>query len=242
MQNKILESLIKMEENAVSPVEVAEDKVNIYSSLYESLINSANRVKTNNCKSNLDITGLYEKALQEGIHNVYPNNHWTDITKCNIRQTLLENKNDVKATINRIVKESIDNNFCDEYIDVEGMFTGKAGGHIHIDELKAIYDEDKDWDPSISEASSFEDWMNGTIESGYLVAITEDDEDDFEVEESLKEKIDDELFKKGYFADAKDNNDPWHRNSKAPHINKIMHRIGKEEIPLNAFVKPSYID
>jgi hypothetical protein len=49
---------------------------------------------------------MYEHALIEGINNIYPDKHWSDVTNCNIQQTLLENNNDVEKTITKILMEA----------------------------------------------------------------------------------------------------------------------------------------
>lgn len=74
--------------------------------LKESLMRKVNQVNTANCKNSFELTKAYEKALQEGINNIYPDIHWSDATKCDIFSTLLATNNDIDETVNQILFET----------------------------------------------------------------------------------------------------------------------------------------
>lgn len=72
--------------------------------VYKSLVEHTGKVNTKLCKTSLDKTALYEFALKEALHNEFPDKHWSEITGCDIRATLLESGNDIDKTARRIVE------------------------------------------------------------------------------------------------------------------------------------------
>jgi len=72
--------------------------------IYVSLVEKANKVDTKLCKTNLEKTSLYENALKEALQNEYPDKHWSELTDCDIRTTLLESGNDIDKTARKIVE------------------------------------------------------------------------------------------------------------------------------------------
>ena len=104
--NTLTEALSKLEK-IEKPVE--ENKIRLskeQKTLKESLMRKVNQVNTANCRNSFELTKAYEKALQEGINNVYPDIHWSDVTNCDIMSTLLTTNNDVDETVNRILFET----------------------------------------------------------------------------------------------------------------------------------------
>lgn len=59
------------------------------------------------------------------------------------------------------LKESID--FTQVFEDPQGMF-GEPGGIVTTQELKDYWDEEYEWDPTLQDFNSFEDWYEDTIE------------------------------------------------------------------------------
>ena len=72
--------------------------------VYMSLLEKADKVDIKLCKTSLDKTALYESALKEALNNEFPDKHWSEITDCDIRTTLLESGNDLDKTARKIVE------------------------------------------------------------------------------------------------------------------------------------------
>lgn len=75
------------------------------------------------------------------------------------------------------------------YQDMDGSTLGDIGTTATEEELRRLYDEWHDSDPVVSEYDSFEDWLDDTVNNGYLKKIAgsesveaaeEDDEDDYD--------------------------------------------------------------
>lgn len=81
-----------------------EDNFDKSNPVYMSLLEKADKVDTKLCKTSLDKTALYESALKEALNNEFPDKHWSEITDCDIRATLLESGNDLDKTARRIVE------------------------------------------------------------------------------------------------------------------------------------------
>lgn len=138
---KILESLIKLQNSSLNNSSKPAKKVVKLSesqkALKEELLRKTNQVGPQ--KSNYDLTNAYERALREGIENLYPDNSWTQITKCDIRTTLLENCNNVNATIDKILIESVLN----EGIFDLGKWHVKVNGRTIFEGSKKECEEQK---------------------------------------------------------------------------------------------------
>lgn len=104
--NTLTEALSKLEKIRKPDQEKEMKLSDGQKELKESLIRKVSQVNTSSCKNSFEITKAYERALQEGINNVYPDNHWSDITNCDIMSTLLESNNDTNKTIDRILTEA----------------------------------------------------------------------------------------------------------------------------------------
>jgi len=87
--------------------EAQEELSSEQKNLKEYLLSKVSQLNLRNCKTKNSISSAYEKALQEGIENLYPDKHWSQITNCNIYRALFETNNNVENTVNRIVKESV---------------------------------------------------------------------------------------------------------------------------------------
>lgn len=102
----LTEALSKLEKIEES---VEEEKIKLSAeqkTLKESLLRKAGQVNASNCKSSFELTKAYEKALQEGINNIYPDIHWSDATKCDIFSTLLYTNNNIDETVKKILLEA----------------------------------------------------------------------------------------------------------------------------------------
>ena len=81
-----------------------EDTFDTSHPVYRDLVERVGKVDTRLCKTNLEKTSLYENALKEALQNEYPDKHWSEVTGCNIRTTLLESGNDIDKTARKIVE------------------------------------------------------------------------------------------------------------------------------------------
>lgn len=104
--NTLTEALSKLANIDKKPQEEKVVLTEGQKELKESLEKKLSQVNKNNYKNSFELSKVYEKAIQEGINNLYPDVHWSQITKANIMATLLENKNDVNKTVDKIVNES----------------------------------------------------------------------------------------------------------------------------------------
>ena len=74
------------------------------------------------------------------------------------------------------------------YQDMDGSTLGDIGTTATEEELRRLYDEWHDSDPVVSEYDSFEDWLDDTVNNGYLkkiagsetVEAAEEDDDEFD--------------------------------------------------------------
>ena len=81
-----------------------EDTFDTSNPVYRDLVERVGKVDTKLCKTNLEKTSLYENALKEALQNEYPDKHWSEVTGCDIRTTLLESGNDIDKTARKIVE------------------------------------------------------------------------------------------------------------------------------------------
>lgn len=81
-----------------------EDTFDTSHPVYRDLVERVGKVDTRLCKTNLEKTSLYENALKEALQNEYPDKHWSEVTGCDIRTTLLESGNDIDKTARKIVE------------------------------------------------------------------------------------------------------------------------------------------
>lgn len=78
------------------------------------------------------------------------------------------------------------------YQDMDGSTLGDIGTTATEEELRRLYDEWHDSDPVVSEYDSFEDWLDDTVNNGYLKRIAGSEtveaaeEDDDEYDESAE--------------------------------------------------------
>lgn len=81
------------------------------------------------------------------------------------------------------------------YQDMDGSTLGDIGTTATEEELRRLYDEWHDSDPVVSEYESFEDWLDDTVNNGYLKRIAgsetveaaeEDDDEDDEYDENAE--------------------------------------------------------
>lgn len=80
------------------------------------------------------------------------------------------------------------------YQDMDGSTLGDIGTTATEEELRRLYDEWHDSDPVVSEYDSFEDWLDDTVNNGYLKKISgsesvesaEDVDDDDEYDENAE--------------------------------------------------------
>ena len=80
------------------------------------------------------------------------------------------------------------------YQDMDGSTLGDIGTTATEEELRRLYDEWHDSDPVVSEYDSFEDWLDDTVNNGYLKKIAgsesvesaEDVDDDDEYDENAE--------------------------------------------------------
>ena len=74
------------------------------------------------------------------------------------------------------------------YQDMDGSTLGDIGTTATEEELRRLYDEWHDSDPVVSEYDSFEDWLDDTVNNGYLkriagsetVEAAEEDDDEYD--------------------------------------------------------------
>lgn len=74
------------------------------------------------------------------------------------------------------------------YQDMDGSTLGDIGTTATEEELRRLYDELHDSDPVVSDYESFEDWLDDTVNSGYLkkiagsesVEAAEEDDDEYD--------------------------------------------------------------
>lgn len=163
----LTEALVKLT-NVETPSKKKEIK-KVDKELQKSLIESVKKVDTKTCRNSNDLTIAYQRALQEGIENIYPNNCWYDITKCNIYATLCDTKNDVNATIDKILTEAIITGHTEEE---------------YFDKFGDKYDEGELWD------FSREDIETGAIEPDDNMDYWLIDDRYFEVPKELTEDAD----------------------------------------------------
>lgn len=102
---KLIESLREIE-NSFTTVKKVSKKEITKTELSESLFKAANQVDKRNYRTAFDLTNGYQKALEEAIEKINPDKRWFEVTNCDIRTTLLENHNNIEATIRRILNES----------------------------------------------------------------------------------------------------------------------------------------
>ena len=82
------------------------NKVKVDINLKKVLTEAVSNVNLFRCKTNLDKTKQYQRALQECLEGQYPGKDWHEITNCDIYATLCDTNNNLDETINKILVES----------------------------------------------------------------------------------------------------------------------------------------